>query len=249
MPSLHIAADPYSPTSARFQYENKTSFAAPPWLLWLLLPLALVPLLIWLEMNIDVPTSAHFFDLQSASFPWRRHWLTEAIHRFGRLPAVLTFLGFAMASVLQLRRRCWIQLAQTRFVWLTMLVCVIVVNLIKRTSHSACSWDLLEFGGRYPHLNWFDSLPSTLAPGHCWPGAFALSGFVLFAVYFYDYDRARYRRAALTLAAVLLYANALGFVQVMRGAHGLSHQMWTGIICWYLTVACYGLYSCAAQKR
>ena len=240
MPNNNIIAAPY-PISA--PVESKKQMNAVPWLLWLSLPLALFPLLIWLELKADIAISALFYDAQSASFPWREHALTSAIHQFGRLPAALIFLGFALASVLHQRHRRMIEFVQTRFVCLSMLVCLIVVNLIKRSANSACSWDLVEFGGHYPHLNWFASLPFAMPPGHCWPGAFSLSGFGLIAVYFYLYARASYRRATLVLALIVLYANALGFVQVMRGAHGLSHQLWTGLICWYLSLLCYWLYT------
>lgn len=231
---------------------------SPPWLRWLLLPLAIVPLLIWLESSFDIGTSALFFDAASASFPWRDHWFTKGlIHQFGRLPAAFIFLGFLLACLLQWRKRNIIQFARMRLVCITMLVCVVVVNLIKRNSNSACSWDLIEFGGRYPHLSWFGALPPAISPGHCWPGAFSLSGFVLFAVYFYLYDlsavppgrdSARVRWATLALVFILIYANALGFVQVMRGAHGLSHQLWTGVFCWYLSLMCYWLYWRAARN-
>ena len=220
-----------------------------PWLRWLLFPLLLAPVLIWLELRLDVRASAYFFDIQTASFPWRENWLTKDwIHQYGRLPAALIFLWFAVASLIHLKRRHLIPLAQTRFVCITMMVCLIIVNLIKRSANTACSWDLIEFGGTYPHLNWFESLPNSLAAGHCWPGAFSLSGFALIAVYFYLFGLAQYRRAARVLVLVLLYANALGFVQVMRGAHGVSHQVWTGVICWYLSLMSYWIYTRRGQQ-
>ncbi len=228
---------------------RKSYTNTPPWLLWMLLPLALVPLLIWLESRFDLKTSALFFNVSSASFPWREHWFTRGLlHRFGRLPAALVFLGFVVACLYQRRIGHLLRFAQMRFVCVTMLVCVVAVNLIKRSSNSACTWDLIEFGGRFPHLGWFDSLPLAMVPGHCWPGAFSLSGFALFAVYFYLYDLANYKRANVLLVVVLLYANALGFVQVMRGAHGISHQLWTGFFCWYLCLTCYWVYSRPARK-
>ena len=236
-------------TQCNTEATSNAPSSAVPWLRWFLIPLTMVPLLFWLEKSFDLAISAFFFDVSSASFPWREQWfITGFIHRFGRLPATLIFLGFAIAWMLQIRNRNVIRFAQMGFVCTTMLVCFAVVTLIKRGSNSACSWDLVEFGGRYPHLSWFGALPPAISPGHCWPAAFSMSGFVLFALYFYLYDCARARFATLALVFIVIYANALGFVQVMRGAHGLSHQLWTGFFCWYLSLACYWIYSRTALK-
>jgi membrane-associated PAP2 superfamily phosphatase len=201
------------------------------------------------RLLIDLPTSALFFDPQSASFPWREHWLTDALHQFGRWPAALIFLGFVWLARLHRRQGNGRECAQAQLVWVSMLLCAAVVNLIKRGANTACTWDLVEFGGRYSHLDWFAAQPLALPPGQCWPGAFALSGFALIALYFFLYERARYRQAMAVLASVLLYANVLGFVQVMRGAHGLSHQLWTGLFCWYLSLLCYGVYRRSARLK
>lgn len=247
-------------TSAFVNRLPRPTTAKPsPWLRWFLLPLALVPVLVWLENSVDVLLSALFFDVESASFLWRDHWLTSLIHRVGRLPAALIFLWFATASVLQ----PWqpraggsanansriARITPAQIACISMLVCIGVVNVIKRSSNTACSWDLIEFGGIYPHLGWFSSLPLAMPAGRCWPGAFSLSGFVLLAAYFYLFDIGRYQRATLVLWLVLLYANALGFVQVMRGAHGLSHQMWTGLFCWYLCLTLYWGHTHLTRQR
>jgi membrane-associated PAP2 superfamily phosphatase len=215
--------------------------ASVPWVQWLVLPLLLIPILLWLEQRIDLPMSALFFDPQRTSFPWRTHWLTGSIHQWSRWPALLIFLGFVWLARLHRRQENGRECAQAQLVWVSMLLCTVVVNFIKRSANTACTWDLVEFGGRYSHLDWFAAQPLALPPGHCWPGAFSLSGFALIALYFYLYERASYRQAMIVLVSVLLYANALGFVQVMRGAHGLSHQLWTGLFCWYLSLFCYWL--------
>jgi membrane-associated PAP2 superfamily phosphatase len=91
---------------------------------------------------------------------------------------------------------------------LYMAVIAVAVNLLKYYSPYSCPWDLPQFGGTEPHA------------GRCLPAAHPLTGFALFGLY------PALRQAAMPRAAV----------QVARGAHFVSHVLWTAWLAWALTL-------------
>ncbi len=217
---------------------------SPKWRRWFYYPLGIIPLLWWIEIYYDLKISAEFFAPESFVFSWREHWLMkDVIHQYGKVPAigalfVLIFLAYSKSA----QKKYSLQTSQVIYAIVAMVSCAAIVYFIKRQSLTACTWDLQSFGGLYPHLTFFggESFPAGLSPGHCWPGAFSLSGFSLFALYFFCIDIHRDQWARKLFIGVMMYGNALGFIQVMRGAHLFTHQIWTALICWYV---CLGLYA------
>ena len=51
------------------------------------------------------------------------------------------------------------------------------------------------------------------------------------------------------LAAVLVLGLALGIAQQMRGAHFMSHTLWTGWLCWAAASACEAARVALRQRR
>ena len=74
------------------------------------------------------------------------------------------------------------------------------------------------------------------------PGGHASSGFALLVGYFI-YRTTRPKRAYFFLLAALILGFAMGWAQMMRGAHFLSHTLWTGWIIWGLNVMAYALFA------
>ena len=216
------------------------------WKFWLFAPLALIPLVLLLEHHVDLHVSAMFYDAARGGFYWKSHWLTQdVIHRFGLYPGALIALGlFALLIRPKWRLRSGINASQASFALLAILTSSAIVNLIKRASLTACSWDLQHFGGSYPESAWFANLPAGLAAGHCWPAAFSLGGFSLIGLYFLMHELNKPTAATRVLIGVLCYGSLLGTSQVARGAHALSHQFWTALICWYVSLIVYFGYRC-----
>lgn len=113
---------------------------------------------------------------------------------------------------------------QLRVVALAAVLVPLATSLLKHYSASHCPWDLLEFGGTQPYFALFDMVPAGLPMGRCMPAGHASSGLwlVSVAVFF------RRRRAASGVALAMLgFGFALGWIQQMRGAHFLSHTLWS----------------------
>lgn len=107
---------------------------------------------------------------------------------------------------------------------LYMALIAVVVGLLRHYSPVSCPWDLLEYGGRNPDT------------GRCLPAAHPLVGFSLFGLWL-ALKEPRPRAARYALAAALVIGFAAGAVQLARGAHFVSHVLWTAWVAWAVTLA------------
>lgn len=186
--------------------------------------------LLWDASGLDVALARLAGGTQG--FPWREHWLfTAVLHDGARL------LAFAAAAWLALG--IWWPSGPLREVpraarvqWLaSLLVAVLLVNALKHASRTSCPWDLADFGGTATHVSHWMWAAGDGGRGHCFPAGHASAGFGFVGGFFAL--RAHSPRAArlclwLSLAAGLL----LGGAQQLRGAHFLSHTLWTGWLSW-----------------
>lgn len=209
----------------------------------LLIPLlAAAPLLLAVQYyGVDLGISRMFFDAATQQFPLKNDWwLKEVLHN-GAKQAVVAFACAVLVGALaatfyrplkKYRRMLWLMLV-------AMLLSASVVAAIKHFSYPACPYQLQIFGGDYLHVGIFDAIPEGYLPGRCWPGGHGSTAFSLFCLYFAARNAGRPRLAYSLLAFVLLFGLVLSAAQVMRGMHFLSHQVWTALICWYLTALLY----------
>ncbi|MDR2221086.1 MAG: phosphatase PAP2 family protein [Methylobacillus sp.] len=218
--------------------------------MWLELALPLLlsfPSLMLLQhYGWDIIISRWFFDAATGYFPlsdnwWFKHMLHDDVRRFA--VALLCMLLIAVVSshvcrsIFPYRRMLWQLLA-------AVALSALVIFLIKRLSYPACPYELQLFGRDQAMVGIFDMIPAGYKPGHCWPGGHGSIAFSLFALYFAARDASRKRLALGLLAFVLLFGLALSVAQVARGMHFVSHQIWTALICWYLTWLLYQIFNC-----
>lgn len=200
---------------------------APPLILVLLL---LAVSLAWDLSGLDLALAQRMGS--SSGFPLRGDWwLRQVFHDSARWLAWA--VGCALAAGvawpvgpltrLPFERR--VQLA------LSVLLATGAVALIRSTSHTSCPWDLNAFGGlaRY-QSHWSSWFVDDGGPGHCFPASHAAAGFA-FAAGWFALRHDLPRLAAWWLAGSLLLGLFFGFVQQLRGAHFMSHTLWTAFIC------------------
>ena len=113
---------------------------------------------------------------------------------------------------------------------LTALASVIAVSLVKNTSHTSCPWDLREFGGTAHHVSHWAWGVLDGGPGRCFPAGHASAAFAYLGGWF-ALRRAAPRVAAWWLAAALVAGCVLGLAQQWRGAHYMSHTLWSAWLC------------------
>ena len=187
-------------------------------------------LALWDSSGLDL-TLARWFGTANG-FPLRDVWLySRLLHDDARL------LGWVIATALivgvwlpwgPLRR---IDLERRVALAVALLLSLAVVSIAKRLNHTSCPWDLAEFGGVARYVSHWRWGVTDGGSGHCFPGGHASAGFGFLALYFAWRDDAP-RLARICLVAALAAGFALGWVQQVRGAHFMSHNLWTAWLCW-----------------
>jgi membrane-associated PAP2 superfamily phosphatase len=123
---------------------------------------------------------------------------------------------------------------------LSVLLSTSIVALLKSATQMDCPWDLLGYGGQRPFIDLFATRPAGLPAAACFPAGHASAGYAWVALYFFaGAVRPRWRIAGLCtgLAAGLVF----GFAQQLRGAHFLSHDLASLMVCWLVALATHRL--------
>lgn len=197
--------------------------------------LTLAVLLGWDVIGADLPLAR--LAGGAASFPWRDQWLlAQVLHADARIVAWMVvgwlLVGFWWPTGVLTRLS-----RGGRLQWIaSVLLALLVINLWKYASPTSCPWDLAEFGGT-AHLvsHWAWGI-SDGGPGNCFPAGHAAAGFAFVGGYFVLRDPAP-RLAAACLALSLAAGLVLGVAQQLRGAHFMSHTLWSAWFCWVTAYA------------
>lgn len=197
-------------------------------LLWLLGTLAL--LIGWDASGWDLALAAAMGG--SSGFPLHGQWfLSTVLHDGARraawLPALWLIVGIWWPTGI-LRRLD----TRVRVQWaVSTLLALLAVSALKHISRTSCPWDLAAFGGHAQWVSHWAWGASDGGPGRCFPAGHASAGFAFVTGWFALRGRSPgWARAwlAIGLGTGLL----LGVVQQFRGAHFMSHTLWTAWVCW-----------------
>jgi membrane-associated PAP2 superfamily phosphatase len=191
---------------------------------------------------LDHEISDFWFDPASRSFPLQdSYWLELINHKILKYLVIAGAVGLLVTGVIK-RRVDYIATA------ILIGLGSAAVGILKSVSHHSCPWDLVEYGGNaveYPllsTLNYFDG------PGRCFPGGHASGGFSLMALFFLFYPKNQ-KLAFIAFALAMLLGQIMGFGQVVRGAHFLSHNLWSCWWVWVTQVSVYWLISTFLPER
>lgn len=203
--------------------------------------LVLAGVLAFTRVDVDIARTLYYDAAQHRWIGAGNWWINELIHTGGRwllraviVAAIVLWAWTTRRPALRPLRR------PTGYFVVASILSVGIVGLLKTVTNVHCPWDLSEFGGLQPYLHLFDPRPSALRAGHCFPAAHASSGYALLALYFVLIEvRPRIARMALALgiAAGLLF----GIAQQSRGAHFMSHDLWSAFLVW---LVCLTVYTC-----
>nr|WP_258405993.1 phosphatase PAP2 family protein [Shewanella acanthi] len=185
--------------------------------------------------NADMRWESTLFHWEGGvkSWPLRGHWLTQTIlHTFGRDVVLLLSFVVLIGVGLSLRNP-WLRPYRRglSYLFTSVLASVLLVRIGKAITHMTCPWDVVEFGGHMLHSSLFATLPEGAAYGQCFPGGHSSGGFAWVALfYFFKEYQPRYAKAGLIFGLAL--GSVFGFTQELRGAHFLSHDLWSLAVAW-----------------
>ncbi|HEX7237466.1 MAG TPA: phosphatase PAP2 family protein [Gammaproteobacteria bacterium] len=194
--------------------------------------------------RLDLGIARWFFDDARRVFPLTNDWLLKTVlHDAARtvsVVAALTLLGITITSWATPRLKALRPHREALlFMSITIVTTAAVVGALKHFSSHACPWDLAMFGGSAVYHPLLGVHARAANVDGCFPAAHPLSGYAWLAVGFALYPAAR-GRAWWAWAAAFALGTLFGGVQVMRGAHFVSHVLWSAWIVWGLNVAVLG---------
>jgi len=188
--------------------------------------------------GLDLWLAQWVYDAQHHSWPYKDLWITETVlHSGGKKLIGLLMIGTLVVFVLSFVIRRWrhVRLA-TGYILASGLTSLVIVNQLKGITHIYSPWDLQVFGGQWPHIRLFDSVPDNAPVGLGFPAGHAAGGYILLGLYFLARNNLlQYRFGMLTIGIVT--GMAFGIAQQFRGAHMLSHDLTTIAICWSVCLA------------
>jgi membrane-associated PAP2 superfamily phosphatase len=190
--------------------------------------------------SFDLWLADHFYHWEGGAWRWRDAWLTEeVVHRGGRaLTGMAALLLLAALLLAQFVPR-W----RPRRNGLWYLACAtlgagVLINFLKHHTHVNCPWDLVRYGGDRIYIELFAPLPAGVRPGICFPAGHASAAYAWFGLYYWCLRCApRWRWWA--LGGVIALGVIFGLSQQLRGAHFLSHDVWTLGLCWLWVTVLY----------
>lgn len=195
--------------------------------------------LAWDATRLDLPMAQWFGG--PAGFPLKQDWFFENVmHEGGRIASWIVVLALTLSiwwPVGVLRR---IDASRRLQLVVTALLAVLAVAALKAFSRTSCPWDLSTFGRAAHYVSHWAFGVQDGGSGRCFPAGHASAGFAFLGGYFAfaDTDLPVARR---WLAAATLAGLAFGLGQQVRGAHFMSHTLWTGVTCWCVAYAVDGL--------
>ncbi|HET7837138.1 MAG TPA: phosphatase PAP2 family protein [Variovorax sp.] len=215
--------------------------------LFVLTLVALGLLLLWDASGLDLALAR--MAGTPTGFPWRDDWfLNKVMHEGAKTLSWALVIGLFAAiqwPVGLLRRLHQGERAQLA---VTALASVILISLLKFTSKTSCPWDLQGFGGAAQYVSHWAWGVRDGGSGNCFPAGHASAAFAYLGGYFV-FRRASPGVARVWFACTLVAGLALGLSQQIRGAHFMSHTLWTAWFCWVVAFAIDALVRVLSDRR
>ena len=186
------------------------------------------------------------YGMQGHEWRFVDNWLASTIlHRGGKIASILAAITvFCLYTISFLKCAPYIRLWRTPlcYLLLTIIASVVAISLLKSLTNMDCPWSLVDYGGDRPFVGLFETRPSGLGRGKCFPAGHASAGYAWISLYFF-YLMVKPSYRWLGLAIGILSGLIFGLTQQFRGAHFASHDLWSLAICWYISALMYTFFS------
>lgn len=197
--------------------------------IWLLIiGITLLLAVYWFELDFIIA------DYIYGQFEWKfkQSFIVEGLlHKFTRIMLIAIYLGIIYKLIKKVLKA--VDPSGTYNLFILILAIgssVIVVSVAKRFMDVDCPWDLIRYGGDKPFFPLFEYNSQNLPSAHCFPASHASVGFSWIALFFY-FEVMKSKLKFKALGLVLFMGSVFGFAQQLRGAHFISHDLWSYLIC------------------
>lgn len=186
--------------------------------------------------SLDLALIQPYID-QSAHFPLRQNWaLVKLSHQAVKYILIGVYLLLLLQCLASFVFQSWRDERTTSaYFFILVVLSTTCIGVLKSQAVHACPWDMVMLGPQ--GMMWDFSATQ----GHCFPGGHAATGFALMTGYFIYQQQPK--RAYFFLIASLILGLAMGWAQMMRGAHFMSHNLWTAWIIYCINVMAYILFA------
>ncbi|MBB3141909.1 phosphatase PAP2 family protein [Halomonas sp. THAF12] len=189
-------------------------------------------MLAFARLGLDFRLADFFYRLEGGEWSLRHGALTEALlHEGGRdlsqamggAVILALALSHGLAPLRPWRRPLW-------FLFLAVAGSTLAVSTLKQLVSMECPWDLTRYGGWAPFIGLFEARPAGFPDTACFPAGHASAGYAWVALFpFLTAVQPRWRWWGLAVGLGL--GLVFGVAQQLRGAHFLSHDLWTLMLC------------------
>tara|TARA_R110002012_G_scaffold277502_1_gene464707 strand:+ start:439 stop:1170 length:732 start_codon:yes stop_codon:yes gene_type:complete len=188
--------------------------------------------------GIDQYLSAKFYVYTDGWQTKNSWWLDTVAHKGGRYLVIilillmlsLTFVSYWKGFGYPWQRKVGVYLC------VSTLAAISTVSLLKGVTTLPCPWDITGLGGQGEYVYLTDIFSTHLAIGHCFPAGHASGGYAFFSLYFAaNVWRAKTPcrvKANLWFLPGMLLGLCFGLAQQLRGAHFMSHDIASALVCW-----------------
>ena len=186
---------------------------------------------------------------EPSGFALRDHWwMAKIMHAGARNVGWIFFIAMLIGIWRPWGALRALPTADRVCLFLSVLTALLAVTLIKGFSQTSCPWDLQAFGGAAPYVSHWNLWVSDGGGGHCFPAGHASTGFAFMAAYF-GLRQNNAPSAMKWLVLAISVGFVLGIAQQMRGAHFMSHTLWTAWLCWTVGWLSHLLFNAVRRKK
>lgn len=203
--------------------------------IWLILGLVVMLYFFPVHGRIDLDLIQPWINPHGQFFLKDHSALKDLAHRYVKYLLILIYSYFLVIFIASYKFK---NLEKYCYAFLYFFIMVVLstglIGIVKSQSNYACPWNMINITGTTYRWNFHQM------HGHCFPGGYASTGFA-FLVGYFIYRISEPKRALFYLISSLILGFAMGWAQMMRGAHFFSHHLWTLWLIWLLNVWVYAL--------
>ncbi|MDP5069558.1 MAG: hypothetical protein NWQ45_01545 [Congregibacter sp.] len=191
--------------------------------------------------QVDLLLGDWLYQLEGGAWSLRSNFWTQTVLHDGAKILIQAVMLLVLIAVLGQRLRLGRQpIRGIEVALIAIVISVVITAIVKTVSNVSCPWGLLRYGGDHPYVSIFRA-GHGLDLGACFPAGHASAGYSLFAFYFLARINDR-RSGFFWLVIALSIGLVLDVVQQLRGAHFLSHGLWTVIIVWAVNLGVFAVF-------